>query len=264
MSLRLCILGSGSGGNCTYIASDRAAILVDAGLSAREITRRLKSIGVSADEITAVCVTHAHRDHIAGLRVLRQRTGAALWMSSGTSRALSGLLDGAGAVWDSVHPGVPFEIGDLHIEAFPVPHDAPGTVGFVIGDGGDDSVGLMTDAGRPTALAETKLRGCSAVVLEANHDVRMLLGSSRPWALKERIRGPGGHLSNAEAAAMAVRIAGGKVERLFLAHLSQECNDPDIARRVVGGALHRAGHRGLRITAAHQDAVSEVWSSRDG
>jgi phosphoribosyl 1,2-cyclic phosphodiesterase len=258
MSIRLCVLGSGSGGNCTFIGSDRVAILVDAGLSAREITRRLGSIGVSADDITAVCVTHAHGDHTAGLRVLQKKTGADLWMSSGTRRVLSNRLGGAGSTWQRVRPGVPFTIGDLRIEAFPVPHDAPGTVGFVVRTGGE-SVGLMTDAGQPTALAEAKLRRCRAVVLEANHDVQMLLDSARPMALKERILGSGGHLSNDQAASVAVRLARGKVERLFLAHLSSACNDPDVARQVVRRALRKAKHRGIRITMTHQDAVSDVW-----
>lgn len=260
MSLRLCILGSGSSGNCTFIASESTAILIDAGLSAREIGKRLEKIGASLDAIHGVCVSHEHSDHVGGLKTLHSRHEISIFANEGTIQFLQRDKDLASIAWKKFHTGSSFTIGDLTIESFSVPHDASEPVGFVISCG-DESVGIVTDIGMPTALVRERLKKCRAVVVESNHDEEMLRNSNRPWQLKQRISGRQGHLSNARAAQMLAEIAGPHLQRVFLAHLSSECNRQDIAWRTTRDALHRAGHAHVTISMTFPDSVSEIWTA---
>lgn len=260
MSLRLCILGSGSSGNCTFIASESTALLVDAGLSARETTRRLEKIGASLESVRGVCISHEHSDHIAGLKTLHGRHNIPLFANEGTIQFLQRDKELAGVAWKKFHTGSAFEIGDLTIEPFSVPHDAMEPVGFVVSHQGD-SIGVVTDIGMPTALVRERLRKCRAVVVESNHDEQMLMDSARPWQLKQRISGRQGHLSNARAAQMLAEIAGPQLQRVFLAHLSGECNRQDIAWRATRDALQRAGHTHITVSMTFPDSVSEVWNA---
>jgi phosphoribosyl 1,2-cyclic phosphodiesterase len=259
MSLRLCILGSGSSGNCTFIASETTAILIDAGLSAKEIGLRLEKIGASLASVHGVCVSHEHSDHIAGLKTLQAKFGIPLFANEGTIQGVrSAKADCADLAWNQFHTGSAFAVGDLVIEPFSVPHDAMEPVGFIVRSG-NDSVGVVTDIGMPTALVRERLKKCSAVVVESNHDEEMLRNSKRPWQLKQRISGRQGHLSNARAAQMLAEIAGPQLQRVFLAHLSGECNRQDIAWRATRDALARAGHSHVTISMTFPDSISEVW-----
>lgn len=259
MSLRLCILASGSSGNCTYVASNETAILIDAGLSAREIGKRLEQIGASLDHVHGVCVSHEHSDHIAGLKTLQSKHAMPLFANQGTIQGVRATKsENADLVWQQFHTGSSFTIGGLSVEPFSVPHDAMEPVGFVI-TGPTCSVGVVTDIGIPTALVRDRLKRCSAIVLESNHDEQMLANSSRPWSLKQRIAGRQGHLSNARAAALLAEIAGPHLRRVYLAHLSEECNRPEIAQRTMREALHRAGHAHVEISMTFPDNVSDVW-----
>lgn len=259
MALRICILASGSSGNCTYVASDQTALLVDAGLSAREIGRRLEGIGAGVAGLRGVCVSHEHGDHTAGLRILQQRHGVPLYANSGTIDALRRDPKMEGLRWQVFSTGQAFRVGDLTIEPFSVPHDAYEPVGFVIGDG-TARVGVVTDMGIPTTLVRERLRGCQAVVVESNHDEKMLLDAERPWYLKQRIMGRQGHLSNQGAAAMLAEIATPQLNHVFLAHLSAECNDPDLARKTAHDMLLKAGHTHVKVSVARPDRVSEIWA----
>lgn len=260
MSLRLCILGSGSSGNCTFVASDTTAILIDAGLSAKIIATRLEKIGASIEGIRGVCVSHEHSDHIAGLKTLHNKYGIPLFANEGTMQGLNGNKDLAELPWMKFHTGSAFMIGDLSIEPFSVPHDAMEPVGFVIACGGE-SVGIVTDIGIPTALVRERLKKCNAIVLESNHDEEMLMNSKRPWQLKQRILGRQGHLSNARCAQMLAELAGPHLQRIFLAHLSEECNRQDIAWRATRDALARTGHTHVTISMTFPNQVSEVWTA---
>jgi phosphoribosyl 1,2-cyclic phosphodiesterase len=259
MALRICILASGSSGNCTYVASDQTAVLVDAGLSAREIGRRLEGIGAGVSGVRGVCVSHEHGDHTAGLRVLQGRHGVPLYANGGTIDALRRDPKLEGLRWQVFTTGQMFQVGDLTIEPFSVPHDAYEPVGFVISDG-VARVGVVTDMGIPTTLVRERLRGCRVVVVESNHDEEMLLKAERPWYLKQRIMGRQGHLSNQGAAAMLAEIATPQLDHVFLAHLSSECNDPDLARKTAHDMLLKAGHPHVKVSVAHPDRVSEVWA----
>jgi phosphoribosyl 1,2-cyclic phosphodiesterase len=260
MPLKICVLGSGSGGNCTYVASERTAILVDAGLSARETGRRLAAIGVAAESIAAVCFTHEHSDHTAGLAVLQRRGGLELYANSGTIEGIE-QRNGRGELrWNVFTTGESFLIGDLVLEPFSVPHDAYDPVGFVI-RAGAARAGIVTDMGAVTGLIRERLRPCHAIVVESNHDEGLLRDAERPWHLKQRIFGRQGHLSNDHAAELVGEIASAHLDVVFLAHLSAECNRPDLALKVALAALRKRGITSVTVKVAPADAVSEMWVS---
>lgn len=258
MSLRVCVLGSSSGGNCTYVASGRTAILIDAGFSGRETVRRLGLIGVDASAISAICVTHEHGDHTAGLAALHRGGKVPLFANSGTIQGVAAKGGADRLAWNVFSAGSPFEIGDLRVEPFSVPHDAYDPVGFVVACE-DCRVGVVTDMGMVTGLIRERLRPCNAIVIEANHDELLLKNADRPWHLKQRIFSRQGHLSNEHAADVIADIAGPHLSAVFLAHLSDQCNRPELAVSAVDEALKKKGitHVAVKLTA--KDKVSDVW-----
>ncbi|MCU0858551.1 MAG: MBL fold metallo-hydrolase [Pontiellaceae bacterium] len=255
--LKVCVLGSGSSGNCTFVGTGKTRILIDAGLSARKTAERLEQIGERAEEIDAICVSHEHGDHIAGIRVFQKNHGTAVYANGGTLEAMLNDLKQEGLTCRRFTTGSAFGIGDLTVEPFSVPHDAYEPVGFIIRSGGF-SVGIATDLGIVTHLVREKLRTCRVIVIEANHDEALLHEADRPWSLKQRIRGNQGHLSNRAAAALMAEIAGDGLEHLFLAHLSSDCNSPDHARKTVETMLAEAGHAHIAVRLTCADCVSEI------
>lgn len=257
MKVKLCVLGSGSSGNCTFIGTETTRILIDAGLSARKTAERLEQIGEHVEAIDAICLSHEHSDHTAGVRVLQKTTGMPVYANAGTLEAVLRDPRCAQLACRRFVTGAAFAIGDFRVEPFSVSHDAYEPVGFVV-QAGERSVGITTDIGIVTGLVREKLRSCDAVVIEANHDEDLLGAAQRPWRLKQRIRGNQGHLSNRAAAALAAEIAGDGLRHLFLAHLSADCNTPVHARTAFERCLTEAGHHHVevRITAPH--AVSEI------
>ncbi len=262
MSLRICILASGSSGNCTYIASRTTPILVDAGLSAREIQKRLEGLAVPVSSIAAVCVSHEHADHTTGLRILNQKHGVALYANNGTIEALHGDEDLKSLPWHVFTTGQPFRVGDLVIEPFSVSHDALEPVGFVVSSG-EARVAVVTDIGVATTLVRERLKRCHALVLESNHDERLLQLAERPEYLKQRIRGRQGHLSNERAGELLAEVAGPQLTHVFLAHLSEQCNNQDLARKTAEQHLARAGHGRVKVCLTYPDHASEVWHHND-
>jgi phosphoribosyl 1,2-cyclic phosphodiesterase len=259
MDLRFCILASGSSANCTFVQTPRTSLLIDAGLSGRETLRRMEQIGARMDDISGICVTHEHSDHSSGLRVLQRRHNVPLYANSGTIDGLKhndarfGELD-----WQVFTTGSVFEVGDITIEPFSVPHDAYEPVGFVL-NAGAIRVGVVTDMGLATTLIRERLRSCDAVVIESNHDEQMLMQAARPWSLKQRIRGRQGHLSNKGAAEVIRDIASTRLQRIYLAHLSRDCNRQDLALRETTASLGQTGHDHIEVTCAYHDRVSEIW-----
>ncbi len=260
MALKICILASGSSGNCTYIASPTTAILVDAGLSAREIGRRLDALAVPLAGLAGVCVSHEHSDHTAGLRVLNQRHGVPIYANAATAQAIRQDAQFAEVPCRIFENGHSFEVGDLRIEPFSVPHDAYDPVGFAVTSAGV-RVAVVTDIGVPTTLVRERLKGCHALVLESNHDEWLLQAAKRPEYLKQRIRGRQGHLSNERAGSLLAEIASPALAHVFLAHLSEECNRHDLALATAQRHLQRAGQGHVRVTLTYPDRVSEVWAS---
>lgn len=257
MNLRFCVLASGSRGNCTLVAAGQTCILVDAGLSGREVERRLEEVRIDPAGIDAICVSHEHDDHKAGLGVLQRRYAMALYANSATIEALERSDKYRGLQWRVFTTGASFAIGDITLEPFSVPHDSYDPVGFVV-QAGDARLGIVTDMGAPTELIRQRLGGCRAIILEANHDEGMLRDAARPWALKQRIAGRQGHLSNAQAAELLLEIAHPDLRHVLLAHLSSDCNRPELAARTVGDALCAAGHTHIDVALTHPDRPTSM------
>ncbi len=256
--MKVCVLGSSSAGNCTYVASGRTAVLVDAGLSGRETGKRLAEIGVATDSISAICLTHEHGDHTSGLAALSRAGRISLYANSGTAEGMAAKPGAAPLPWNIFSNGSPFQVGDMVIEPFSVPHDAYDPVGFVIRCD-EVRVGVVTDMGMVTGLIRERLRPCNVLVIESNHDERMLKDADRPWHLKQRIIGRQGHLSNDHAAELVSEIGGAHLRMVFLAHLSGDCNRPELALMAVTESLTKRGLTHVRVDVAPPDRVSSVW-----
>ncbi len=258
MDLQVCVLGSGSSGNAIFIASGKTRVLIDAGLSAKQVALRLEQLGIVPESINGICVSHEHGDHISGLRVLQKRHGIPIYANAGT---LTGIQRQPKAHEINVRifqTGSPFEIGEITIEPFSVPHDAYEPVGFRLqGSGG--CVGVVTDLGMGTSLIREKLKGCQALIMESNHDEDLLREAPRPWSLKQRIRSRQGHLSNIDAARLIADSATQALEHVFLAHLSSDCNTPETALRTVASQLRLDGLGHIQLEVAHPDRISNVW-----
>lgn len=262
MALRVCVLASGSAGNCTYVGSGSGALLIDAGLSGRETVRRLGEIGADVSSVHAVCVSHEHDDHTAGLRVLHRKHGIPVYANCGTVQGLRERQNvKAGEIgWTIFSTGSPFEIGGFVVEPFSVPHDAMDPVGFVVRRGGF-GVGVVTDIGICTNLVRERLKDCQVIVFEANHDEKMLENAERPWHLKKRILGRQGHLSNKAAAEFVAGIAGPHLQQVYLAHISEDCNQRDLAVKTTRRELDRRGHMHVRVSPTYPDRISDIWSA---
>jgi len=255
--MEICILASGSKGNCIFISGGGTSLLIDAGLSAKETLRRMEIAGIDRTAIKSILLTHDHSDHCKGIRVLSNKLEAEIFANEGTATALESQdpkLQQGFTLFDCCDG---FEINDLRIEPFQVPHDASDTVGFVLDDG-KSRLCVVTDIGQATALVKFKMSDCDIVVVESNHDVEMLRQSDRPWSLKQRIEGRSGHLSNEDAAELVRESASSRLKTIFLAHLSEDCNTPHLARSTMIDALEDIKITNLPVFVASQREVSQV------
>jgi phosphoribosyl 1,2-cyclic phosphodiesterase len=262
--VEICVLASGSSGNCVYVEAGGTRILVDFGLSLRETEARLKGIGRSFSEIAAVLCTHDHTDHCRGLASAARRHPFRLVANEGTARAVEQTARAAKAAlsahpgrWDIFESGAAFSVGALTVESFGVPHDAADTVGYVLSDG-RIRLGLCTDLGMATAVIRRRLADCDALILEFNHDVEMVRQSDRPWSLKQRILSRIGHLSNEDACDLLAELASERLQVVFPAHLSEACNTAALAERAARAALKRAGRPATRVVMTHHHQATEV------
>jgi len=248
-------LASGSRGNCTYIGDERRGVLVDCGLSTRQILQRKEQVGLGDARIEAVLLTHEHADHVGAARVLDDRLfklqGERIpyYLTQGTDIGLPSRCRPQQR--QRVQAGTPFEVAGLTIEPFTVPHDTRDPVGYCVQQG-QTRAGVITDLGRSTRLVERMVSQLDICVLEFNHDVQMLLDGPYPWRLKQRVKGAHGHLSNAQAGALLRHGASGKLRHLILAHLSQDNNEPEVAYEAATRALHEAGLKRVEIHVAEQ------------
>ncbi|OVE75246.1 hypothetical protein BVX97_05385 [bacterium E08(2017)] len=255
----ICVLASGSSGNCVYLGAGDTRILVDAGLSCKETIRRLSEIDVSIDDISAVCVTHEHSDHKEALGVLSRRHGVDVYANSGTVEAIEADSRMHGISWRVFTTGHEFSIGDVCVEPFSVPHDSYEPVGYVFKKDAC-RVGVVTDMGMATTLIRERLKKCNAVVVESNHDEEMLKNSTRPWSLKQRISGRQGHLSNSQAGDLISDIYWSGLKVVFLAHLSDECNEPEVAINTVSGKLNENNISGVDVKMTYRSRLSDLVS----
>lgn len=251
--LSVCVLASGSKGNAIHISSGETRILIDAGLSGREIQRRMSERGLSADDLDAILVTHEHSDHIQGVGVLARRHKIPVHISRRTAQVGNRRL---GKVSQLVHfrCGTDFGIGALEIHPFTTSHDAVDSAGFTVRCNGC-KLGIATDLGIVTELVKRHLKGCQLLVLEANHDPQMLIDGPYPWPLKQRIRGRNGHLSNAQCRDLLGELLHSDLQQVILAHLSENNNTPAQALNTVAEALQ---NHGARICVATQEVIGKA------
>lgn len=233
--MRFAALGSGSEGNALLIEHQHTRILLDCGLTLKGCEQRLAALGLRGQDLTGIVVTHEHGDHISGVAPLAIKYQLPVWASYGTLNAVPHIS----ARLPRLQPfdsHARFSIQSLEVHPFPVPHDATEPTQFVFSDG-QFKLGVLTDLGRSTPYVEYMLNGLDALILECNHDVDLLAQSSYPAALKARIAGPLGHLSNHQAAQLLGRIDTSKLQHLIAAHLSQENNKPALVRDILSEKL---------------------------
>jgi len=247
-ALTVCILASGSGGNAAVIHNDETMILVDAGISCGQVNKRMQALDLDPQDIDACLITHEHSDHVKGLRVLAKRYGTPLFLHPATHHAASRYLDGSETV-RYFELGETFPLGNLQIQSVPTLHDAAAPTGFVIAHKGT-SVGYLTDLGAVTEDNFLMMREVDHIVMEANHDRDMLWDGPYPAYLKARVDSRLGHLANPATGEFLRVLSGlGRVQGVTLAHLSEQNNQPDLARR----AVEDRQERDLQIRIAEQD-----------
>jgi len=263
--MRFCVLASGSKGNSTYLETGSTRILVDAGLSGKEIERRLAAIDVDAATLSAIIVTHEHNDHICGVGVLSRRFGLPVFVNEKTMLGGGKTLQKL-AQWHPFVTGTTFTFQDLSIHPFVVSHDAADPVGFRIDDG-NYSLGYCTDTGKVSHLMHHRLAGCDGLVIESNHDPEMLKTGPYPEYLKQRVRSNVGHLPNREAADFVDSLRHAGLQHVVLAHISETNNHPDLVLAAVREAMPEVGRGGAlmpAISLGRQERVGELVSLVNG
>lgn len=250
------ILGSGSAGNCALVETSRTRLLIDGGLSARQIGARLALCGVSPLEIDGILVTHEHGDHAGALNVWCKQFATPIYCNRLTAEVLQRERPELRKDWRLFVTGSSFTIKDVTVETFPVPHDAVEPVGFVLHHGAG-ALGVLTDLGQATKLVHERMRAAQTVLIETNHDEKLLQNDTkRPWSVKQRIMSRHGHLSNAAAAGVLADLLGGRLRRAVLGHLSRDCNSPELAVSTVRSRLDAAGANEVEVLCAGQREIS--------
>jgi phosphoribosyl 1,2-cyclic phosphodiesterase len=235
--MRLCLVASGSKGNSVYVESGESRLLIDAGLSGRELTQRLAGVEVDAANLNGILVTHEHNDHVQSVGTLARRLNIPVIVSYPTARQIAPLLAKCEVI--EFEAGHSFTFRDLLIDPFPITHDTVDPVGFLI-ESREGIAGSVTDLGVATRLVQEKLKRCRSLVLEFNHDEEMLLNGPYPWHLKQRIKSRHGHLSNSDSRTLLGELLHDGLEALFLAHLSEVNNHPDLVHREARSLLDGA------------------------
>lgn len=240
-NLAVCVLASGSKGNAIFISSGDTSLLIDAGLSGIEIERRLRSKGLDPKNLDAILVSHEHSDHIQSVGVLSRRFKLPVYINSKTRNAAVSQL---GNLYDSkkFDCGSTFAINDLAIHPFSISHDAKDPCGFTVNQNGT-KIGIATDLGIATSMVKEHLKGCTLLILEANHDEDMLINGPYPWPVKQRIKSRTGHLSNEASKTILNELQHDGLKHVILAHLSDTNNTPQKAVNEVGRALTRCKPR---------------------
>lgn len=233
--MRFASLGSGSEGNGLVVEAQATRVLIDCGFAVRDTVARLARAGLAPSELSAIVVTHEHADHAGGVAAFAARYDIPVWMTFGTLEVIGERMADVPRVFGFDSHDV-FPIGALELRPFPVPHDAREPVQFVVGDGAS-RLGVLTDIGSVTPYVQAQLSACDALVLECNHDERMLASGSYPFALKQRIGSRFGHLCNEASGALLRAIDCTRLKHVVAAHLSQENNTPDLARTALAAAL---------------------------
>jgi phosphoribosyl 1,2-cyclic phosphodiesterase len=263
MGVTISTLASGSRGNCAIVASSITKILVDAGISCRETFKRLKAVGEDPHSLSAILITHEHSDHVYGLATLAKRLRIPVYMTGATHQAWArAVRDQTGEKpqlekFERFESGHSFQVGDIAVKPFTIPHDAADPVGFTFRAEGI-KVGIATDLGYLPASVRDHLRGSDVLLMESNHDLEMLRVGPYPWSVKQRVMSRVGHLSNLALAEFFSNEYDNHATFVVLAHLSEQNNHPEIARREAEQALSaRGGLFSSRVLLASQTEALE-------
>ena len=263
MGVSVSMLASGSRGNCAVVSSSSTKILVDAGISCRETFKRMKSLGEDPHTLSAILITHEHSDHIYGLATLAKKLRIPIFMTGATHQAWARAMRDENGVrpqlerFERFESGHSFQVGDIAVRPFTIPHDAADPVGFTFRAEGI-KVGIATDLGYLPVSVRDHLRGCDVLVMESNHDLEMLRVGPYPWSVKQRVMSRVGHLSNVALADFFTNDYDNSATFVVLAHLSEQNNHPEIARKEAERALATRG--GLfcnRVLLASQNQALE-------
>lgn len=253
--VKFCVLASGSSGNAALLATENTRILVDAGLSMRELGKRLQAAGEELARIDAILITHEHSDHVAGLPVLSRRLKKPCYLTRLTVPTID---------WGPSEPalqefqaGASFSIGDIDVQSFSIPHDAVDPVGYCFQAQGI-RIGIATDLGYIPESIKYHLRQTDLLLLEANHDLDMLKVGPYPWSVKQRVMSRVGHLSNLGMQDFILQDFNAETAHLVLGHLSEQNNHPEIVRMVATQSLEQRGFA-TRLSIAEQARPSEVF-----
>jgi phosphoribosyl 1,2-cyclic phosphodiesterase len=257
--VQLTILGSGSSGNCAYLEVAGTRVLIDAGFSGRQVRQRLARIGRAPEGLDAIIITHEHQDHTQGLVGLGTRLEVPVYCNRLTKEAVERQVH-LKLDWRIFSTGASFDIGDMTVDTFTVPHDAQDPVGFLLRTAAGN-IGFLTDLGHATKLVVERVRPAHVLLLETNHDLKMLQDDPRrPWSVKQRILSRYGHLSNEAAAAVAEQLVSAELRQLYLGHLSRDCNRPELAYRVISDRLASLGANHISVEVTSQDVPSPTFT----
>ncbi|MBU0908831.1 MAG: MBL fold metallo-hydrolase [Proteobacteria bacterium] len=259
--MQFCVLGSGSKGNATYVASQGRAFLIDNGFSGVEIERRLAAIGVETSSLTAILLTHAHSDHIKGAAVLARKYKLPIYANKGTLDVAAKSLGAVPAIHE-FHTGISFDLHHFHIHPFAICHDCADPVGFVI-ENGFCTLGYCTDTGMVSRLIQHRLAGCNGLIIECNHDPAMLKNGPYPLYLQQRVRSNQGHLANEEAARFVADLLHDGLQHVVLAHISETNNHPALAYDTISAVLKSGKEALTGISLAWQDRAGELITLKD-
>ncbi len=253
--MRFAVLGSGSKGNSAVIECGGTRLLIDAGLSAKQLNLRLGLLGVAPASLGGILVTHEHGDHVRGLKIFLKQHPLPVFATAATAKVIrqTGIEGGS---WKTFDTAQRFAIGDVEVSSFAIQHDAVDPVGFVIGH---DSrrFGFVSDVGHVTQSMTHQLRNLNGLFVEANYDDNLLeADNKRPWSIKQRISSRHGHLSNDQVVALVCDIAHPQLECVVLGHLSSDCNTPDLILGLLRAGLVNQGHSHVGLDCVCQDEPS--------
>jgi phosphoribosyl 1,2-cyclic phosphodiesterase len=248
------VLGSGSNGNASYLETPRARVLIDCGFSAKRIRSALLELDRTPERLDGILITHEHSDHIAGLKVLAAKIGIPVYCNRHTAEEIR-LHHECTFDFQLFETGNSFEIGDLSVDTFSVPHDAIDPVGYMLHTPAVQ-IGFLTDLGHGTKLIADRVRQAKVLLLETNHDVDMLNNDPhRPWNLKQRIFSRHGHLSNESAADFLEQIVHADLQHIFCAHLSRDCNTPELAQQEITQKLSQLDATHIQVHVTQQNVA---------
>jgi phosphoribosyl 1,2-cyclic phosphodiesterase len=257
--VKIYILASGSKGNAILVENNYTRILIDNGLSLKELKNRLKSSDVDPCTVSAILVTHEHSDHIKGVGAFARAYKIPIYLSNGT------LMSGSWKLGNIdkqiiITAGKNISIGEFIVMPFSIPHDTAEPLAFTI-HSGNEKLGIVTDLGYVPQHVMERIKDCSFLILESNHDLDMLLKGPYPWQLKQRIMGRFGHISNKTAASKLLDIVNPRLKSIVLAHLSQENNTPETALKASVESLSQFQERNFELSVALQDCIRVINSN---